>query len=71
MIKGLAAGPYGNPYRDAGIYDLSSDVVEGIVSQGAWSLVDLQLRNQLGEASLYVDIGKSYPFRDRIDIYEP
>jgi dipeptidase len=37
MTKGLAAGPYGNPYRDIGIYDLSSDVAEGNVSQGAWS----------------------------------
>ena len=37
MTKGMAAGPYGNPYRDIGIYDYSSDVIEGNVSQGAWS----------------------------------
>lgn len=37
MTKGLAAGPYGNPYRDPGIYDFSSDVVRGNASQGAWS----------------------------------
>jgi dipeptidase len=37
MTKGLAAGPYGNPYRDIGNYDPSGVVVEGNVSQGAWS----------------------------------
>lgn len=37
MTNGLAAGPYGNPYRDIGTYDPSGVVVEGNGSMGAWS----------------------------------